>query len=76
MSIAITKKPDVCGGAACIDGTRIPVWVLVKAWNLGKTDKELQLDYPALTHRHFEQAWNYYLSHENEIEKDIENNEL
>ena len=25
----ITKLADICGGDACIEGHRIPVWVLV-----------------------------------------------
>jgi len=29
----ITKTPGVCGGDACVEGTRIPVWVLVQARN-------------------------------------------
>lgn len=26
----INKTPGVCGGVACVDDTRIPVWVIIK----------------------------------------------
>ena len=45
----ITKTRDVCGGDACIAGTRIPVWVLVNARNLGISESQLLYDYPTLT---------------------------
>jgi uncharacterized protein (DUF433 family) len=28
----IERTDGVCGGSACIAGTRVPVWVLVHAW--------------------------------------------
>ena len=31
----IEQTPGVCGGDACVAGTRIPVWVLVNARRLG-----------------------------------------
>ena len=34
-SSIITKTPGVCGGAACIAGTRVAVWLLVEAQQLG-----------------------------------------
>ncbi len=37
----IAKTPGVCGGDACIAGTRIPVWVLVDYRRLGTSDSEL-----------------------------------
>ncbi|NEO64576.1 MAG: DUF433 domain-containing protein, partial [Moorea sp. SIO4G2] len=33
----IEKTPGVCGGDARIANTRIPVWVLVQARNLGSS---------------------------------------
>lgn len=37
----IEKIPGVCGGDACITGTRIPIWVLVNARNLGISEAQL-----------------------------------
>lgn len=31
----INKTPGICGGEACIAGTRIAVWLLVEAQQLG-----------------------------------------
>jgi uncharacterized protein (DUF433 family) len=45
----IEKTPGVCGGDACISGTRIPVWVLVNARNLGISEAQLLKDYPTLS---------------------------
>ena len=39
----IEKTPGVCGGDACITGTRIPIWVLVNARNLGISEAQLLL---------------------------------
>ncbi|MEL6383204.1 MAG: DUF433 domain-containing protein [Cyanobacteria bacterium J06626_18] len=36
----ITKTAGVCGGEACIEGTRIPVWVLISYRQLGVQDSE------------------------------------
>ena len=51
MSIAagsrVSKRPDIQGGDACIDGTRIPVWVLLLNYRrLGGSDAELLASYP------------------------------
>lgn len=45
----IEKTPRVCGGNACIAGTRISVWVLVNARRLGVSEANLLKDYPALS---------------------------
>jgi hypothetical protein len=37
----ITKSPGICGGDACIRGTRIPVWTLVGYRRLELSDTEL-----------------------------------
>lgn len=38
----ITKNPKVCGGAACIDATRIRVIDIVQAQSEGYTPEEIQ----------------------------------
>ena len=37
----ISKKPDRCGGDACIRETRIPVWMLVGYRRLGASDADV-----------------------------------
>ncbi|WP_242054308.1 DUF433 domain-containing protein [Nostoc parmelioides] len=44
----IEKTAYVCGGDACITGTRIPVWVLINARRLGISEAQLLKDYPTL----------------------------
>ena len=72
---AIVRTPGVVGGSARIDGSRIPVWVLVNFRKLGLTDKELLEDYPSLIQGDLNNAWAYFEQHKAEIEQDIFTNE-
>jgi uncharacterized protein (DUF433 family) len=45
----ITKITGVCGGEACIAGTRIAVWLLVEAQQMGISEAQLLQDYPHIT---------------------------
>ena len=45
----VSKTPGVCGGEACIEGTRMPVWVLASYRQLGVKDSEQLDNYPTLT---------------------------
>ena len=71
----ITKTPGVCGGDACIAGTRIPVWVLVNARNLGISESQLLYDYPTLTAADLANAWVYAEANPQEIQSAIRDNE-
>lgn len=71
----IEKTPDVCGGDACIAGTRIPVWSLVNSRRLGMTEKEILYNFPTLVHKDLKNAWNYYRANKEEIEEQIRANE-
>ncbi len=42
----IESTPGVCGGEPCIIRTRIPVWVLERARQLGSSEAELLRAYP------------------------------
>jgi uncharacterized protein (DUF433 family) len=70
----ITKTKGVCGGSACIAGTRIPVWVLVNARNLGVTESQLLYDYPTLTATDLVNAWMYAEANPDEIAIAIKEN--
>ena len=41
----IEKTPGVCGGSACIAGTRIAVWGIVEASRLGYSEADLLTSY-------------------------------
>lgn len=71
----IESAPDVCGGEPCIVRTRIPVWVLVQARQLGLSEADLLRAYPSLRAEDLVNAWAYYRSHRNEIEQQIRENE-
>ena len=71
----IESKPDVCSGEPCIVRTRIPVWLLIQAKRLGKTEAEILDAYPTLLAEDLTHAWAYARSHPGEIEKQIRENE-
>jgi uncharacterized protein (DUF433 family) len=71
----VEKREGVCGGSARISGTRIPVWQLVAARDLGVTESQLLVDYPTLQARDLVNAWSYAQSHGEEIRTEIRENE-
>jgi uncharacterized protein (DUF433 family) len=71
----IEKTEGVCGGAARIVRTRIPVWSLVRQLQLGITEVELLMDYPTLKAEDLKNAWQYFRTHKTEIEQLINQNE-
>jgi uncharacterized protein (DUF433 family) len=71
----IESNPRICGGEPCIIRTRIPVWVLVQAKRLGKTEADLLLAYPTLRAEDLTNAWAYARSHKKEIDRQIHENE-
>ena len=70
----IKKTPGVCGGAARIDGTRIPIWQLVEERNLGASEFQLLNDYRSLKARDLVEAWDYADEHPDEIAAEIQRN--
>jgi uncharacterized protein (DUF433 family) len=71
----IDRRPDVCGGEACIVRTRIPVWLLEQARRLGSSEQTLLAAYPSLRAEDLVNAWAYARSHVAEIEAEIRENE-
>jgi len=71
----IEKRSDVCGGSACIAGTRLTVWGLVAYQRLGWSDAKLLEAYLQLTQVHLVAAWLYAAYHENEIDREIKENQ-
>lgn len=71
----IDSRPDVAGGEPCIVRTRIPVWLLVQAKNLGTSEADLLKSYPTLRAEDLANAWAYYRLHRDEIDSQIVDNE-
>lgn len=71
----IVKTPDVCGGAACMIRTRIPVWVLEQMRRLGVPEVEILQSFPSLKAVDLVQAWSYANQHRDEIDAAIRLNE-
>ena len=69
--LEIRKTPGVCGGAACIGATRIPVWLIVSFIKQGETENGLLQSYPQLTDEHLRLARDYYRHHQDEIDGNI-----
>lgn len=63
----IAKTKGVCGGEACIAGTRIAVWLLVEAQQIGITEAQLLQDYPHITAADLVNAWTYAEAYPEEI---------
>jgi uncharacterized protein (DUF433 family) len=66
----------ISGGEARVAGARIPVWLLVRARQLGASEAELLRAYPTLRTEDLANAWGYYQAHLDEIEQQIKANEL
>jgi uncharacterized protein (DUF433 family) len=71
----IESRPDICGGAACVSGTRIPVWLLESYRRLGLSDEQLLEAYPTLTEQDIQAARKHAAEHRAEMEREIEENE-
>jgi uncharacterized protein (DUF433 family) len=72
----VEKSPGICGGEARIAGTRIPIWQLVEARDLGVPDSQLLIDFPRLTSRNLTDAWSYAEENSEEIAAAIRDNEV
>lgn len=71
----ISKRPERCGGDACIRDSRITVWGLVVNRRLGMTDAEILAAVQGLTAADLESAWEYASANPEEIEQAINENE-
>ncbi|MEP0915881.1 DUF433 domain-containing protein [Leptolyngbya sp. DQ-M1] len=71
----IEKTPGVCGGSACIAGTRITVWGLVEARRIGFSEADMLISYPSLSATDLANAWAYSEAFPDEIEVEIREND-
>jgi uncharacterized protein (DUF433 family) len=72
----ITKTPGVCGGKACVAGTRVRVMDIV-IWHehLGWGADEIVSQIPSITLSDVHAALAYYFDNREEIEEDIRRND-
>lgn len=70
----IEKTPGVCGGSACVAGTRITVWGLVESRRVGYSEADLLISYPTISATNLANAWAYAAAFPDEIEAEIEQN--
>jgi uncharacterized protein (DUF433 family) len=75
VNARITTRPDVCGGDACIRGTRIMVWLLASFRRQGVSEADLLDWYPTLTRADLQAAWQYEADHPADIDRGIRENE-
>jgi len=71
----IESTPGVAGGEPCVTRTRIPVWALVRARQLGASEADVLRSYPSLRAQDLVHAWAHYGTHREEIERQIRANE-
>lgn len=71
----ITRKKGVCGDRSIIVGTRIPVWSIIKWYKTGMSIEEILRGFPHLTPAQVYDAFSYYYDNQEEIEKDMTENE-
>ncbi len=71
----ISRRPDRCGGDACIRDLRIPFWAVVNYRRLGAADAEILQAYPSLRPSDLRAAFVYADAHRDEIEAAIRRNE-
>ncbi len=71
----IESTPGVCGGDPCVVRTRIPVWTLERARQLGVSEASLLASYQSLRAEDLVNAWAYARAHRADIEQQIRENE-
>lgn len=75
LSLGIYSTPGVCGGDACVGGTRITVRSLEQLRRLGARVEDLLESYPSLGCEDVLNAWAYARAHREEIDRQIHENE-
>ncbi len=75
LGSGIETTPGVCGGDARIVGTRIPVWSLEGYRQLGLSEAQILSAFEGLRAADLVNAWAYVAEHQDEIERQIRENE-
>jgi len=74
VSQGVEKTPGVCGGSACVKGTRVTVWGLVEARRPGYSEADLLMSYRSITAIDLMNSWHYAENHSEEMEMEIHYN--
>lgn len=72
----IERRPGVCGGSAVIEGSRIPVRLVVGFIKDGLSVEEILQSYTDLTPAQVHDAISYYYDHQDEIDRELADCEL
>ncbi len=72
---SIVATPGVCGGAARLIRTRIPIWVVERMRQVGVSEVDILRSFPNMRATDLVQAWAYASHHHSEIEQAIRENE-
>jgi uncharacterized protein (DUF433 family) len=72
----VARTPGVCGGRPIVQGTRIPVKVLVGYHRMGYSPAEILAGFPDLAPAQLHDALSYYYDHQAESDADMEADEL
>ena len=62
MNSRITVDPQVCHGQACIRGTRIPVYQILRMLACGDSVEDLLQEYPSVTREDILACFDYVAS--------------
>jgi uncharacterized protein (DUF433 family) len=71
----VGREKGVCGGRSVIEGTRIPVWSIIRWYQLGMSLEDIIREFPQLSPSQVHDAFSYYYDNRKEIEGDIAENE-
>lgn len=72
----VTRNPEILSGEPIIAGTRTSVRAIVGLWQLGTLPEEILSHLPHLTLAQVFDALSFYLDHQAEINKYIEQNRV
>ena len=71
----IERVPGVVGGDPKIRGTRVPVWIIVRYWQMHGTLAGITDAYPHVSREAAEEALRFYEVNRDEIDRAIAENE-
>ncbi len=65
----LASDPSVCGGELCVQGTRVPITVVLDSLAEGASREEILSSYPSLQPQHLDAALAYAaeLAHEESL---------